>query len=1214
MEGLIIIFVLLGLVYLVLPWIALSIAAGAGRKAEALTVELRALREQVLKLERHAPAETQAPQYVEPSMPPKAAPPTVPVTPATAPIAPPPVIKPVAPPKPVADDEIIPLEVEPLIETLARVQSNVKQSPVPPAATPTPKPAVNLPPSPPRPAAPPKAPKAPINWEKRLAMSIPWLGAIALAFAGIFAVKVMAAQGWFTPERRLISATIFGLGLIAFAQWVHRNQARIAEAMAAAGVTVLYAVVMAAFKLYDPPMISQITAFAAIVVITALAVFLSLRHGPLVALLGLLGGFAMPAVLNTGHPPPVELFVYLLLLEIGLTTVTRGRQWWWLTLMTMIGGLGWAAVWIAVFFDPHKNLGDAHFVGLFLLASIASFVFATVRTTDTQRKTSPLTEIIPWCAVLIGLAMVSWLIGVSEFRPLEWGFLGVLGAGCIVLGRLERRFFPLAAIAAAMGAMLLFTWGVSDGAPFRTASAIFTSHFGWTVLGLGVLYAGGTYAAMWGARRPAAWATVSALSGLVYTAVAWRFLGNSLEGTIPPWWAITAIFAGFYAVASMPVQSRRETMPELDGAMAALMVAVTALLSASAVLTVNAYSEHLGPHWITIAWALEVAALAWVGGWLKLPSLRYITGTVAAAVAVRLMANPFVLEYPIAPHVLFNWLPIGYGIPLICFIGASWRLRRDGQKALSEWLEIGAIAFAFALATLLIRHGFHPASLTIDLLGLNEFTTYSVVWMCMALVVLAGAQRWTDPIIQYGARIIAVIGLGAAIIGPGLAVNPLFFTHDVGTGLLLNGLLYAFALPAVIAGMVAIVLARNEEVALSRVFAVGAIGLGLLTTGLLVHHGFHPQQMTQHDASIVELGTYSVVWSVLGVALLAIGLRLRRPMIATLGQGVMVLSLVATLISLATRNPLIIRYPIGSMPIFNWLLYVYGLPTLLMAVAGWLTDRSRSRPLADTFGAIAMTMLAGTAALLVHHGFHTADMTIDRVSLIEFAALAVTWSLIGLSLTRSGEALQRPVMRIGGLVMKALGLVTALFWVGLITNPLWAHEPVGETPVLNWLIFAYGVPAMIALVATWHLRKNGPAPLATFTALTALLLGFALVTLEVRQAFHGNFLDVGSPSNAEGYSYSAAWILFAASLLTAGILTGGKLLRWASLAVMLMAVIKVFAFDTRHLEDLWRVLSYFGLGASLLLLAWVYQRFVFKRVPAASGETVELESQEPGAE
>jgi len=65
------------------------------------------------------------------------------------------------------------------------------------------------------------------------------------------------------------------------------------------------------------------------------------------------------------------------------------------------------------------------------------------------------------------------------------------------------------------------------------------------------------------------------------------------------------------------------------------------------------------------------------------------------------------------------------------------------------------------------------------------------------------------------------------------------------------------------------------------------------------------------------------------------------------------------------------------------------------------------------------------------------------------------------------------------------------------------------------------------------------------------------------------------------------------------IASAGRTLRYASLVVMLLAVGKVFLFDTRNLSDLYRVFSFLGLGLSLLLLAWLYQRFVFRRSSTA---------------
>ena len=88
-------------------------------------------------------------------------------------------------------------------------------------------------------------------------------------------------------------------------------------------------------------------------------------------------------------------------------------------------------------------------------------------------------------------------------------------------------------------------------------------------------------------------------------------------------------------------------------------------------------------------------------------------------------------------------------------------------------------------------------------------------------------------------------------------------------------------------------------------------------------------------------------------------------------------------------------------------------------------------------------------------------------------------------------------------------------------------------------------------------------------------------------------------SNAEQFAYSATWIVLATGLLALGIARRARALRFAALAVMSVAVCKVFLYDTRELVDLYRVFSFLGLGASLMLLAWLYQRFVFRREEGA---------------
>mgnify|MGYP003844916783 CR=1 FL=1 len=83
------------------------------------------------------------------------------------------------------------------------------------------------------------------------------------------------------------------------------------------------------------------------------------------------------------------------------------------------------------------------------------------------------------------------------------------------------------------------------------------------------------------------------------------------------------------------------------------------------------------------------------------------------------------------------------------------------------------------------------------------------------------------------------------------------------------------------------------------------------------------------------------------------------------------------------------------------------------------------------------------------------------------------------------------------------------------------------------------------------------------------------------------------------------WLLFGIALLFFGTLKKDKMVRVASLAVMILSVRKAFLYDSSELEGLFRVFSFFGLGLSLLGLSWFYTSFVFDEWTFCSGSSKE---------
>ncbi|MCB1448529.1 MAG: DUF2339 domain-containing protein, partial [Nitratireductor sp.] len=127
----------------------------------------------------------------------------------------------------------------------------------------------------------------------------------------------------------------------------------------------------------------------------------------------------------------------------------------------------------------------------------------------------------------------------------------------------------------------------------------------------------------------------------------------------------------------------------------------------------------------------------------------------------------------------------------------------------------------------------------------------------------------------------------------------------------------------------------------------------------------------------------------------------------------------------------------------------------------------------------------------------------------------------------------------------------------------------------------------------------------SFAALAGLLL-FTFVSLSVRHAFKGDALSLmRSTSDAEFWTYSAAWLLLGAGVLALGGFFRSRPVRFASALLIGLTVLKVFLLDLSELEGVLRALSFIGLGLSLLVIGRFYQRFLARNAAEEEGGAVE---------
>jgi uncharacterized membrane protein len=303
--------------------------------------------------------------------------------------------------------------------------------------------------------------------------------------------------------------------------------------------------------------------------------------------------------------------------------------------------------------------------------------------------------------------------------------------------------------------------------------------------------------------------------------------------------------------------------------------------------------------------------------------------------------------------------------------------------------------------------------------------------------------------------------------------------------------------------------------------------------------------------------------------------------------------LVAVVVARIGYEPRIVGDDLGTTPVFNWLLYGYGVPAAAFWFAGWrLRQRADDLPArAVDSGAILFTVLLVVSEIrhyVTGGDLYAASDGITEIALYANAGLAMT---IGLERVRGRSG--SPVHDIGALIIAALTLVAIIVNLANALGPSVFGVPVSGTFV-NLIMLDYGLPAILAFALALIARTTRPLPYRIAAVIAAVALSLCYLTLEVRRLFHGPILG-GPVSDAEQYAYSSAWLAFGIVLLAVGFVLRSQPARLVALGVIAVTVAKVFIIDTASITGIYRALSVIGLGIVLLGVGWLYQRLLYPR-------------------
>ena len=198
--------------------------------------------------------------------------------------------------------------------------------------------------------------------------------------------------------------------------------------------------------------------------------------------------------------------------------------------------------------------------------------------------------------------------------------------------------------------------------------------------------------------------------------------------------------------------------------------------------------------------------------------------------------------------------------------------------------------------------------------------------------------------------------------------------------------------------------------------------------------------------------------------------------------------------------------------------------------------------------AAAVLFLVLLVVFEVRHYIWSGDSYYSGNALAEAALniLLLLALVIGLERVRAKSG--SVVHDLGAQILSGIVLVMIVIELGITENPLFTGVPVGG-PLVNLILLAYGLPAVLAGVLAYIIRDTRPKAYSNTAAAIALALVLAYLSLQIRRLYQGPDLAAGTTSDAEQYTYSAVWLAFGVVLLAAGIFFRSLPLRIASAAI-----------------------------------------------------------------
>jgi uncharacterized membrane protein len=427
-----------------------------------------------------------------------------------------------------------------------------------------------------------------------------WIGGIALVVAGFFLIRHTIEIGLVTPELRMAAAALFGAMLLAGGEYArHRkllaDEPRVAQALVGAGIAILYATAYGSWFLYGQ--IGGRTASVLMLLISAAALALSLRHGPPTAVMGMVGGFLTPWLAGDPEAGALPILAYIALLNAAIFFLAWRRGWGWLA----AGSVALSFVWTG--FLIVGSPADALAAGLFVVGLALA---ASLLRSGAGRQAALMQPLI------VGLVELAMLVIRLDTDPRAWLLFGSLAAISLWLGarRGEARLAPPAGLALALLLLLI-------KAPIDSDPAV-----PWMGVAITLMFAGVSIPL---STKDRVLRTLTACSALVGPILILRLLRPEL---LPPLgWGLAAAALAAAALALLWLHRKDSAGRKMPDSAMVAAGATAALLLAMAGYDLTA-RDFVSATWLALALALVAAGIRLPDKALRLAGLILLTATI----------------------------------------------------------------------------------------------------------------------------------------------------------------------------------------------------------------------------------------------------------------------------------------------------------------------------------------------------------------------------------------------------------------------------------------------------------------------------------------------------------------------------------------------------------------------------------------------------------